>query len=346
MTPSINPREITEVVYLPEMDKDSRKLIQEVTRVLQERPTEPTQPTDAAVDNSELARLGLDLNTAQNDIKWVQRVGWGVASLVGVGFVLLLTFYIPNQIAGVKNDINAAKTEEIASTAAQLSPISSQVAVMNATLDLLKPDIQKRLGQSLKNRAKGEGSQLRLNLQTADELAKQALENSIKANPKEVGEAGTSFVQVADKVDDKPDRDLAWQVVSQVINYRSYLFSDPIRYVQVKTFPPCSIINAGTVMTFQNPGESPRQLPPIKGNSTHDCAIDLEKHPIIKGMTCENCLVKYSGGPITLQDVTFKNCIFLLSLELVPPESGKKFSEALLASNLDNMHIASIGGTP
>jgi hypothetical protein len=92
-------------------------------------------------------------------------------------------------------------------------------------------------------------------------------------------------------------------------------------------------------MMFQNPGEPPRQLPPVKGNATHDCALDLDKHSTIKGMTCTDCLIKYSGGPLSLEDDHFIRPVFVLSLQAPPGPGGEKLSHTLLTEDLENVQI-------
>jgi hypothetical protein len=59
---------------------------------------------------------------------------------------------------------------------------------------------------------------------------------------------------------------------------------------------------------------------------------------------CKGCLVKYSGGPLSLRDVNFEDCLFVFDVppQQLPAPGGQRLGETLLASKLDKVEIKSL----
>ncbi len=346
MDSSANPEQFSEVVYLPEMDQDSRRLISEITRVLKEWSAPKPEPiTHEPADTSSIR---LDVNTLQNDLKWHRTIGWAIAlayaSIFGIVLNWLVNDKLPEKLNSAKSELNVnidnQKNELLRASTSQFSTISQQLAVMGATIELLKPEIQKRLGQALQDRATGNGAQLRLNLQTADELAKQALASSVKTDPRQVGQAGASFIGVASSAKDETDKQLAWQAVSSIVNYRSFLFAEAARYSRFLSFPPCfatSSTQHGTIGPLADGRFVPFNI--SSGAKISQCVADLDETKEAVDVVFEDCLIKYSGGPLNIKNTTFKNCIFLFSVTQPPSARGKELSQTLMAANLTDVHF-------
>ena len=58
-------------------------------------------------------------------------------------------------------------------------------------------------------------------------------------------------------------------------------------------------------------------------------------HSVAASFGCTRCLIKYSGGPLSLKDVEFKDCMFLFLLNSRPPSEGVTLVEALVSGEQD-----------
>jgi hypothetical protein len=63
----------------------------------------------------------------------------------------------------------------------------------------------------------------------------------------------------------------------------------------------------------------------------HGCGQKLDNGSW-KDSSFEDMVITYDGGPVHLENVTFKNCIFEISFPAVPSPPAQKVAEALLSS--------------
>jgi hypothetical protein len=275
---------------------------------------------------------------------------WGVLGVLVTAFIGIVAIAVAMGVTAFNRvEQNAAFRQHtddrligIEKQLTSLGAIEKQLTSIAADVDRLKLNGQKTIGQILKDRAAGQLGELRFNLQVAEKLVERAQAEPVKADPTSVGEAGKSFVQVASESKDKANSDLAWKVVSQIVNYRSFLFFDRQQYNRILSFPPCPTWNAEKA-TAQKVGPDGKPTGPvvkIQDFAMNNCSIDLDEAKDVVNITCKNCVIKYSGGPLRLKDVRFENCVFLFSIKTEPSPGGKRLAQDLLAANLRDVTIS------
>jgi hypothetical protein len=101
-----------------------------------------------------------------------------------------------------------------------------------------------------------------------------------------------------------------WTTVAAIINYQSLLNQmsgeapDP-----AKVSKPCGM--------FTNGGGSVSYGNSFSGFHISNCVVDLDTQ-IFTNITFTNSVVRYRGGPVGLNGVTFINCRFILEVEIQP----------------------------
>jgi hypothetical protein len=137
-----------------------------------------------------------------------------------------------------------------------------------------------------------------------------------------------------------------WPVAASLISYRSFvLVGTPQGW---EAFPPCpgmADLDASPGATVQ--ANTPEGKPtgpkvPIQRIGNQDCTIQLDGKRGSR-WDCTHCVVKYSGGPVSLHDVHFTDCLFIFDLpqNRAPAPSGQLFAQDLLGSDLKNVEIKS-----
>ena len=135
-----------------------------------------------------------------------------------------------------------------------------------------------------------------------------------------------------------------WPVAGALISYRSSLLVGSSRDWSA-TFPKCSgtvdLLGADKNATVQR-GEGGKLVGPkvlIERIGNQDCYVELDGKRVSK-WDCTRCLVKYSGGPLSLTDVHFEDCLFIFDLRSQPAApDGIRLSKVLLASTSQNFHF-------
>jgi hypothetical protein len=136
-----------------------------------------------------------------------------------------------------------------------------------------------------------------------------------------------------------------WQAAGAVITYRSTLLNGNLMQISVG-FPPCQgtvdMLGADKHATWQavDPKtHKPRgKRNPILRMGVQDCYIQLDGHVASK-WDCTRCVIKYSGGALSLTDVKFTDCIFIFDLHSQPPKPGESLVHAVLASDSQKVEI-------
>jgi hypothetical protein len=135
-----------------------------------------------------------------------------------------------------------------------------------------------------------------------------------------------------------------WPAAAAVINFRSSLLVGGSQDWSV-TFPPCKGVadldaspNA-TVQTFNKDGTAGPKVP-IERLGVQDCHIQLDGKKASR-WDCKRCLVRYSGGPLSLRDVRFEDCLFIFDFRSMPAShDGARLSEELLVSKSQNIDFS------
>lgn len=145
------------------------------------------------------------------------------------------------------------------------------------------------------------------------------------------------------------DRSLSeyWPTAAEFISYRSSLLVGAIQSLS-KTLRPCRPVDMD-----HNPNASAQLMGPdgkptgpksrITRYGEEDCYVELDGQTI-SGWDCTQCLIKYSGGPLSMRDVHFVNCLFVFDFRSGQPSGpdGPRVSTALLASGLRDVTIPAI----
>jgi hypothetical protein len=200
------------------------------------------------------------------------------------------------------------------------------------------------------------------------ELAKQSIIShaalplaDFKATLPDLGSAVATAqkqgVKVSPKVAEDLSRKLAntektapafWPVAGAVISYRSLLLTGgTVETWQL--FPQCrepadmdASPNASAQLVDKN-GKLTGEKFPISRIGVQDCYIELDGKTASR-WDCKHCLIKYSGGPVSLKDVHFENCLFVFTFpsSRQPNPKGQRLGELLLTSDLRNVEIRSL----
>ncbi len=136
-----------------------------------------------------------------------------------------------------------------------------------------------------------------------------------------------------------------WPTAAAIISYQSSLLVGGSRNWSV-TIPACrgpADLDASPEASIQKvtpEGKAIGPKVPIARLGDQDCYVELDGKNASR-WDCTRCLVKYSGGPLSIRDVNFKDCLFVFDfgVKQSPTPDGQRLSEILLASGLRNVKI-------
>src|ERR1019366_8406367 len=129
-----------------------------------------------------------------------------------------------------------------------------------------------------------------------------------------------------------------WPTASELINYRSFL-SAPQQYVKITFQMRNCDVHPARDLTISTPQKDGSVETVTKRNAITieqaNCFLDLDEHNEIEDYVCHQCVVKYSGGSLTLKaPIEFKDCLFVFSIKSQPPTpSGVLLAQNLLSQN-------------
>jgi hypothetical protein len=138
-----------------------------------------------------------------------------------------------------------------------------------------------------------------------------------------------------------------WSTAESLINYHSELTPGvPERSIVLpKCKPPADLDASPNARWFpSNPqGEELGPGAKIDRVGVQDCWVQLDGQKASR-WDCTHCVILYAGGPVSLHDVHFINCLFVLNFpsRAPPSPSGQQFSKELLASDLQKVTIWSV----
>jgi hypothetical protein len=121
-----------------------------------------------------------------------------------------------------------------------------------------------------------------------------------------------------------PSANEYWTTLAAIINYQSKL-----NQMSGEAPDPLKISKACGGLTnnenMRNPGNS------YMNERLTNCVIDLDNESLL-GVTVVNSVIRYSGGPVNLNDVRFLNCRFILSVDVKTKPANSGLLLALLDS--------------
>jgi hypothetical protein len=267
---------------------------------------------------------------------WAQWVAPGIA-LLGVVIMVLLQIHFRNEDSSAKssdehiNSVIDAKLNPAVkglndSFDTKLGPINKQLESMNRAIG----QVQGKLGIFEANQAK---TNKRIDQQTS--LARLVDPNRVLAMIRtaiETAEFRGTLLPVSD-VNDYRNAVQAlpssaheyWTTVAAIINYQSLINQMSGEAPNpANVSKPCALLtNGGNLRSFNNS---------FTGFNVSNCVVDLDTQEFSNG-TFTNSVVRYRGGPVTLDRVRFVNCRFVLGLKTPPSTPAQEnLLLALLAS--------------
>ena len=128
----------------------------------------------------------------------------------------------------------------------------------------------------------------------------------------------------------KVDTPEYWGATSAMINY----LSPPVPQGLSK----CTSVDKVAVQLYKPDGSTGRIL---STDTTRDsgCLLDLDEHKTIVGFGCNRCIIKYSGGQLTLSNVEFTDCIYIFAITSVTPSAGKLLAREILTNRTGDIMI-------
>jgi hypothetical protein len=258
-----------------------------------------------------------------------------VIALVALAFTIFV-FWTNHSSTDMKNEVKIEVGDQLkeplktlADTAADVRGIKEYLALggFRAFVELTPFQARKALPQLHKSLELASGSSVKLPLDVVEQAGLHLLKTSTEA----------------------PDY---WPTAALLISYRSELLSGAPE--PTASFPPCrgpiDVPVAGGPNTMASPMDKngkpmgPSFLIRINRLSESKCTAILDGKTGV-GWDCAHCIVLYSGAPVSLKDVKFIDCLFVFRLpnNAVPPSSGRRLSEQLLASkDLREVSVVSI----
>jgi hypothetical protein len=188
--------------------------------------------------------------------------------------------------------------------------------------------------------------QLRASLSTVVAQVQTAKAEGKKPDEKKIAALSGAVAEVIKRDSTTPE---AWQAAGELISYRSELPAQAAQIAEFSSHQPCTgqtDMDAINRLAFPK-GITAGGLPVERMGDTvglldHDCTIQLDGKSF-SHWKCLRCLVKYSGGPISMHRSTFEDCIFVFNFNAAQPPApdGRRMGLELLASDLKKVEIPS-----
>jgi hypothetical protein len=151
---------------------------------------------------------------------------------------------------------------------------------------------------------------VKMKLQEAQNILSAAKRNGTVIQPDLLDRAGQSLI---DKAKTSPEvSSLAWQTALQTVGYRSFVNA------QLSLAPPIPNANISKAPAGKRP--TAIEIGPMLYVEVSNSIIVGFQQTLDRGVwrnvEFRNCLIRYNGGPVTLENVHFQNCEFEFPLTL------------------------------
>jgi hypothetical protein len=276
-------------------------------------------------------RLGLP--TTIKRPSWLQRNLPTILPILATVIVVPLSIFVFNLTVDHRIDAKISPVNK------SLGELDQKGTAIGARLDTLEPFIHDLVQLQLRRIAALPQTELQGSLAEVQRFVSAARNQQIMVDSATMDGLSKKLAAVPDK-----NNPAFWQTAALVISYRSSSLVGSLKNWTAQ-FPPCP----GTVDLDASPnasvqGQSPEGKLlgpiPIQRVGNQDCYVQLDGKSVSR-WDCTRCLVKYSGGPLKMRDVNFKDCLFVFDFQAKQPPTpdGQTFSETLLASGLSNISI-------
>ena len=186
------------------------------------------------------------------------------------------------------------------------------------------------------------------NMRQAAELSPREFQNSLPEIKSVLSVAGVQRATVPNDVvkslregfqradDGAPEY---WSGLANFITYESSLRAGFSITLNIPRCPAPRTSDSG-VVTGINPDGTKAPPTKLERITIQDCLLDLDQYPLVVAFGCNHCVVKYSGGALTLKNVVFEECLFLFSFNSEPTSAdGRLFARNVLKNDATSIAI-------
>jgi hypothetical protein len=203
----------------------------------------------------------------------------------------------------------------------KLQPINEGIGKLREDVAYLKAKVEDATTKKIDGFSRLPADKIAVSLSDISKTLAEARTKELISPPDSVAELRNKLAQV------HPTTPEFWDAVSNLITYQSLIAE------KINLFPnaenvrdkPCELIHVGPGASFGG----------VVTGRANGCMqqLDIGADTIWRNFTFENSIIVYKGGPINLDNVTFKNCLFFVEFPLHPPPPTQKFGETLLATS-------------
>jgi len=260
-----------------------------------------------------------------------------ILAIVMPVLVLAIGYYLTNKDAAFNKavDYRMENSPRLAGMDKNVQDLNSNMAKVQATLATLQPFIQDLVRHEMEGHAALTPQKFELALPQLAANARVAKQEKIIIPSDTIATLQQKLLETNQNVPDY------WAAASALINYHSSTVVGS--FGDLTSLPACTGIYAQQMPA--TPGRNPKRDGGIISQSMwfvqKDCYWVLDENTPISNMLFIHCLIIYEGGPLSLRDVAFQNCLFDLRVQETPSPGGQHFGRELLASNLQKVQINS-----
>jgi len=194
--------------------------------------------------------------------------------------------------------------------------INENIAKLREDMAYLKAKVEDATTRKIVGFSKLPKADVQTNLADISKAINDARVRQIISPPEAVIELRNKLAQV------QPRNPAFWMAFSNVISYQSLIAE------RMNIFPnaekvrnsPCQFINIGPGVRLS-----------AEDVHMHGCSQKLDGGSW-KDSSFEDMIIIYNGGPVHLENVTFKNCLFNVSFPEAPPPPAQRIGQALLSA--------------
>ena len=259
-------------------------------------------------------------STSKWNRPWVIAIG---GTIVGGLLVWGIGAFLSHNAQDLKRDITMEVTAQLVPIQDKLQKMAEDIAKIKGADGIAQGSAPSLPGSALQKFAKMDQAELSHQLaKVADAVSEAQKKGAVVDNLDSVA-AVQKTLSVLPL--DTPD---AIRATSAIINYASFVREKKGLFPNVETVraKPCQFINLGdgpiNVIRFEVARAT------LGGCGQRPDGLSL------KDVTFQNAILTYNGGAIVLENVTFINCLFVISLPSRPSGPAKRFASELLARNI------------
>jgi hypothetical protein len=202
---------------------------------------------------------------------------------------------------------------------AKLKPIGEGLAKLREDLAYVRAKVEDATARKVVGFSRLPANEIVGSLSDISKTISEARSKQAISPPEAVAELRAKLVQL------QPRNPELWKALSNVVSYQSLIAE------KMNVLPNAEQIRRKGCHFFGGTSGAP-VTNWVEQGAASGCSQQLDIGVAWKDFTFENAIIIYRGGPVYLQNVRFKNCLFLVEFPGQPQPPARKFAEALLAS--------------